>query len=95
MDAIDWLEEGKDHKASKSDVTKFTKGILTCKVETHDAVGLGTDFRFESNKLTGFALALDGKVVHMSVFAHETAGAGGEARFSEMVRYSRRRQNRV
>jgi hypothetical protein len=49
----------------------------------------------ESEKITGFALTLDGKVVHMSVFARETAGAGGEARFSRMARYSRRRQNRV
>jgi len=94
MDAIDWHEIKKEPKSSKSDVANFTKGVLTCKMETHDAVGLGTDFRIESDKLTGFALALDGKVVHMSVFPREAAGAGGEARFSRMARYSRRRRNR-
>jgi hypothetical protein len=95
MDAIDWFEEGKDHKASKTKVTNFTKGVLECKAETHDAVGLGTDFRFESDKLTGFSLTLDGKVVHMSMFARELNARGGDDRFSRMARYSRRRQNRV
>jgi hypothetical protein len=94
MDAIDWLEQADEPKSSKSDVTKFTKGILACKVETHDAVGVGTDFRFESNKLTGFSLALDGKVIHMSVFAWEGDGKGG-SESSRMARYSRRRRNRV
>ena len=95
MDAVDWFEEGKDHKASKSDVTNLTKSILTCDVETHPAVGLGVDCRFESPKITGFALALDGKVIHMSIFARDASGRGGESRFSRMARYSRRRQNRV
>jgi hypothetical protein len=63
MDTIDWLDQGKDHKPSRSDVTIFTKGVLACNVETHDAVRVGTDFRLDSNKLTGFALALEGKVV--------------------------------
>jgi len=94
MDAIDWLEQGKDHKSSKSHVTSFTEGVLACKVETHDAVGLGTDFRLESNKLTGFALALDGKVIHISVFALDGNGKG-KLDSSRMARYSRRRRNRV
>jgi hypothetical protein len=95
MDAIDWFEEGKDYKPSRSDVTSFTKGILSGKIETHDAVGLGIDCRLESDKLTGFSLTLDGKVVHMSMFAREAAGRDGETRSSRMARYSRRRQNRV
>jgi hypothetical protein len=33
MDAIDWLEQEKEQKSSKSDVTNFTKGVLACKVE--------------------------------------------------------------
>ena len=94
MDAIDWLEQEKEQKSSKSDITNFTKGVLACKVEAHDAVGLGADFRLESNKLTGFALALDGKVIHMSVFTREGDGKGG-SESSQMARYSRRRQNRV
>jgi hypothetical protein len=95
MDAIDWHEQGKDVKSSRSDVTQFTKGVLACKVESHDAVGLGIDFRMESQKQTGFALAFEGKVVHMSMFARELNSQGGEGQSSRMARYSRRRQNRV
>jgi len=94
MDAIDWLEQGDVPKSSRTDVTNFTKGVLNCKMETHDAVGLGTDYRLESERLTGFALGLDGKVVHMSVFARERDG-NGKYDSSGMARYSRRRQNRV
>jgi hypothetical protein len=93
MDAIDWLEKGEDPKSSKTDVANFTKGVLACKMETHDAVGLGIDYRLESDKLTGFALALDRKVVHMSVFAREATAHEG-SQFSRMARYSRRRRNR-
>jgi hypothetical protein len=32
MDAIDWLEEGKEDKSSKSEVTRFTEGILGAEV---------------------------------------------------------------
>jgi hypothetical protein len=56
MDAIEWLEEGKEEKASKSEVTRFTEGILKCQVEVHASVGLGKDCRLESSYLTGFAL---------------------------------------
>jgi hypothetical protein len=94
LDAVDWLEEGKEHKAFRSEVTKFFQETLRCSLETHAAVGLGTDCRLESGKLTGFALSLDGKVVHMSVFAR-LEGVQGRAQTSRMARFSRRNQNRV
>jgi hypothetical protein len=87
MDAFDWFTQGDDPKSSKTDVANFTKGVLACQVENHDAVGLGIDCRLESDKLTGFALSLDGKVVHMSIFAREAAGGEG-SQFSRMARYS-------
>jgi hypothetical protein len=94
MDAIDWLEEGKGDKSSKSEVTRFTEGILKCQVEVHPSVGLGKDCRMESSHLTGFALALDGQILHMCIFARTEGQKEGHAN-SRMVRYSRRRQNRV
>ena len=94
LDAVDWLEEGKDYKASRSEVTKFIQGTLTCPLETRAAVGLGTDCRLDSGKLTGFALSLDDKVVHMSIFARFD-GVKGESQTSRMARYSRRSWNRV
>jgi hypothetical protein len=94
LDAIDWIEGNKADESARDDVTDFKKGILSCKVETHDSVGLGMDCRLESDKLTGFALALDCKVVHMSVFAR-LAGSQGRSQTSRMARYSRRSRNRV
>jgi hypothetical protein len=94
MDAIDWLEEGKEDKSSKSEVTKFTEGIRKCQVEVHPSVGLGKDCRMESSHLTGFALALDDQILHICIFAR-TAGKVAGSGFSRMARYSRRSQNRV
>jgi hypothetical protein len=94
LDAIDWIEGNKVEELSGEDVANFQKGILSCKMETHEPVGIGTDCRLESDKLTGFALALDGKVVHMSVFAR-LAGIQGRSQTSRMARYSRRSSNRV
>ena len=94
LDAIDWIEGNKGGELTGEDVANFKKGIFSCKMETHDSVGLGTDCRLESDKLTGFALALDGKVLHMSVFAR-LAGLQGGSQTSRMARYSRRSRNRV
>ena len=58
LDAIDWHDPDKEHKALKSEVTKFQKAALVAGAEGRPSVGLGTDFRMESRKVTGFALAL-------------------------------------
>ena len=50
------------------------KSSQAAKVDSHDSVGLGTDFRMESRKLTGFALALDDQILHLCVFARDNAG---------------------
>jgi len=94
LDAIDWIEENKADESGAGHVTYFTKGILSCKLETHDSVGIGRDCRLESGKLTGFALSLDGKVLHMSVFAR-LAGVQGRTQTSRMARYSRRSRNQA
>jgi len=52
-----------------------------------------TDFRLESRKLTGFALALDDQVLHVSIFALAD-GRDRHAADSRIERFSRRRQNR-
>jgi len=55
--------------------------------------GLGTDFRLESRKITGFALALDDQILHMSIFARADGG-DTHAKDSRIERFSRRRRNR-
>ena len=95
LDAIDWYDPDKEHKALKSEVTKFQKSALsaTASAETRPSVGLGTDFRLESRKITGFALALDDQLLHVSIFAR-TDSRNRDAADSRIERFSGRRQNR-
>lgn len=94
LDGIDWFEPEKEHRALKSNVTKFIKASHAARVETHPSVGLGTDYRLESKKITGFALALDGQILHLSIFAR-TNGHDQNKYASKMQRYTQRRRNRV
>ncbi len=43
------------------------KAALSANTEGSPSVGLGTDFRLESGKVTGFALAVDDQLLHISV----------------------------
>jgi len=92
LDAIDWYDPEKDHKALKSEVTKFQKATLSANAEARPSVGLGTDFRLESKKITGFALALDDQLLHISIFAR--ADGQGKHADSRIERFSKRRRNR-
>jgi hypothetical protein len=47
----------------------------------------------DSRKVTGFALALDGQVIHLSVFDRPKNEEEG-SRFSQMGSFSSRRKNR-
>jgi hypothetical protein len=94
LDAIDWYEPDKEHKVLKSEVTKFRKAAHSAKAEARPAIGLGTDFRLESKKITGFALALHDQILHLSVFA-KTNGRNRETRTSRMERYTQKRRNRT
>jgi hypothetical protein len=75
-------------------VTKFMANALDAETESRPSVGLGTDVRMEAKKITGFALALNEKVLHLSLFALTNGNAKGKG-YSHMQRYSRRRQNRI
>jgi len=93
LDAIDWYDPDKEQKSFKSEVTKFQKSALSASAETRPSVGLGTDFRLESRKVIGFALALDDRLLHLSIFAR----ADGQDRNnsnSRIERFSSRRRNR-
>jgi len=56
-------------------------------------VSLGTDFRLESRKVTGFALALDDQLLHISIFGRAD-GQNHAKQTSRMERYTHRRRNR-
>ncbi len=92
--AIDRHKPDKEYKALKSEVTKFKKATFSAQTEGHPSVGLGTDFRIESKKITGFALALDDQLLHVSIFALAN-GQGHEKQTPRMERYTHRRRNRT
>ena len=94
LDAIDWYDPEKEQKALKSRVTEFLRAGLTAQTETRPSVGTGTDYRLSSEKVTGFALCLDGKILHLSIFA-KSNGTGRASMGSKIARYSRRSRVRI
>ena len=94
LDAIDWYDPEKECKALKSEVTRFIKASRVAQMESHTAVGQGTEFRIESKKITGFALSLDDQILHICIFARENK-SDREVPGSRIERFSRRRRNRV
>ncbi len=93
LDAIDWYDPKKEHKALKSNVTRFQKSTLSVGAEGRPSVGLGTDFRLESKRIAGFALTLDDQLLHISIFARAN-GQSHEKQAPRMERYTQRRRNR-
>jgi len=75
-------------------LTKFLKASHAARVEIHPSVGLGTDYRLEFKKITGFVLTLDGQVLHLSIFA-KANGHNHNKYASKMQRLTQRRRNRV
>ena len=93
LDAIDWLEQESSGKTLKSKVTKFLWAANNATVGCHRSVGLGTDIRLEFRTLTGFALAHQEKILHLSVFARSTGSSEGRYT-ARMQRFSSRRRSR-
>ena len=94
LDAIDWFDPEKECKGLKGEVTKFMKASRAARVESHESVGLGVDYRMESRKITGFSLVFDNQILHLSVFARKD-GQNRNMHTSRMERYTQRRRNRV
>ena len=93
LDAIDWFDPEKENKYLKSKVTGFVKSSLSATLDPHPSVGIGTDIRMESKKIAGFALVLDNKVLHVSLFKKEN-GDGEQPYHSRIQRHSQRRRNK-
>jgi hypothetical protein len=93
LDAIDWYDSKFDKIGTKAKVVAFLKTIKTVQADSHQSVGLGTDYRIDSKKCTGFALAFDELVLHLSVFAR-TSNSGKIGPSVRMQRYSTRRHRR-
>lgn len=89
LDAIDWYDSKFDKIGSQAKVVAFLKTIKTVQADSHQSVGLGTDYRLDSKKCTGFALAFDERVLHLSVFAR-TSNSEKFGPSIRMQRYSTR-----
>ena len=93
LDAIDWSEQESLGKTLRSKVTKFLWAANNATVECHPSVGLGTDIRLDSRTITGFALAHEEKILHLSVFARSNGSSEGRYT-ARMQRFSSRRRSR-
>jgi hypothetical protein len=95
LDAIDSSGKSREtsNKSTKSEAAKFLEASAGCRVETHKSVGQGTDCRLDSDRSTGFALAHEDRVLHMSLFA-KVSESNAEFPGSRMIRFSHRRRRR-
>jgi hypothetical protein len=95
LDAIDSLRKDgeKELESNKSDAGKFLEAAVGCRVEAHQSVGLGIDCRLDTDQSTGFALAHEDRVLHLSLFA-KTAQTNAQSPGSRMIRFSHRRRRR-
>jgi hypothetical protein len=92
MDAVDRFEkaiDAGDGAKAASDVLAAASGA---KAESRPSVGLGMDLRLESDKLVGFALKHEDRVVHVCLFPN--AGNRKADSSTRMARHSTRRQRR-
>ena len=94
LDAIDTPEAKQDAKIEGNQAAEFVCMPTKCRVKPHPSVGLGTDCRLESNSITGFALAHDEKILHLSAFS-KTGTENKEKSFTRMIRSTHRRRFRT
>jgi hypothetical protein len=90
LDAIDMSENEKEYKVYKRDAEKLLKNAANGRIESHSSIGLGTDCRLESKILSGFALAHENQILHMSLFSRDV-DTEKSLPTSRMQRFSRRR----
>ena len=71
LDALDrdrGEKSGEKAACGLKDVDGFLKSITDAEAEEFDAVGEGRDVRLSGKELTGAALIVDNRVIHMSAF---------------------------
>jgi hypothetical protein len=94
LDAIDSIGTKAPQKVSKKEALTLLAAICSGRHQTYPSVGLGTDIRIESRRLTGFALVLDGRLLHLSVFVNHSSDDASETPTSRLARFSRRVRHR-
>ena len=92
LDAVDRYEPPPDPPEPGVEAKAFADACRSARMETFHAVGLGREVRISSDKVIGFALALEDRVIHLSAFSRQGAG-GNPGRRSRMASYSARRRH--
>ncbi|MBE3587293.1 MAG: hypothetical protein IMW93_01830 [Thermoanaerobacteraceae bacterium] len=71
--ALDALEQaGLDRKEPENSAAEqLLEKIAAARVARYPSVGLGEDLRIKAKELVGSCLALDGRVIHLAIFARE------------------------
>jgi len=69
LDALTYAAEARG-QASRADARDLMATVARTPAGAFPAVGLGVDVRLESETVAGAALAVDGRLVHLSAFRH-------------------------
>ena len=95
LDAIDRM--GTSHQEIPAqEVRRFMTDVAEANTQVYPSVGLGQDVRLESDHVTGGALVLKDRVVHLSAFRTANQRSyGDDTRRGRVARPSRRRGNRI
>jgi len=80
--ALDAIDAGdRESKTDRQSAKKLTEDALNATVEQFPAVGEGDDLRLRGKRLSGGALVVDERIVHLSVFRlQEESRAGSQER---------------
>jgi hypothetical protein len=94
--ALDALDEGEHPgEPARFDAERLIEQTKEARIERFPAVGRGEDLRLSAPTLTGAALVVDGRVVHLCAFGlHGVPGEGAETG-TRLARASRRGWGRL
>jgi|SRR5579872_5555777 len=81
--ALDAMDSRAEQPAPPTEAVRaFLSRAAAGETRSFDAVGLGTDLRLEAPGLAGGALEVDGRIVHLGVFARACSAAEASASLS-------------
>jgi hypothetical protein len=94
LDAIDGMR-GEHQELPSQEVSRFLGDVASAGTQSYPSVGLGRDVRIEGERVTGGALVLDERLIHLSAFRAESrSGNTFGDRVASLLRPSRRRNRR-
>ena len=92
LDAIDYARQG-EVQTNGVDVKRFLDAICKTSAESFPAVGEGDDYRFDNKEMSGGALVVEDRVVHLCAFSVDDNN-GNSTHRTRLVRASTRNRNR-